>query len=163
MGAEASSNPTTSEGFKRIDGTSEGSSAALVATLWLGDDFHFSGGRGIQFGVFSWLVHFLHFFPSGNLLLSSPSQLVKVSSGLFWRCWRAKQMGRALKDRHFGSFPMSRPSNFQSQAWRVPSICSVDLKLGLNFFGTKKNLLHHEFHKGFQKQLLDRWVMLHVL
>ena len=42
--------------------------------------------------------------------------LAKVSSGLFWRCWRAKRMGRALKDRHFGSFRMSRPSNFQSQA-----------------------------------------------
>ena len=69
------------------------------------------------------------FFPSQNLLLSSPSQLVKVSSGRFWLCWRAKPMGRALKDRHFGSFPMSRPSNFQSQAWRVPSICSVALKL----------------------------------
>ena len=52
MGAEASSNPTTSKPLKCIDGTSEGSSAALVATMWLGDDFHFSGGRGIQFGVF---------------------------------------------------------------------------------------------------------------
>ena len=51
MGAEACSNPATSKGFKRIDRTSEGSSAALVATLWLGDDFHFSWGRGIQFVV----------------------------------------------------------------------------------------------------------------
>ena len=59
---------------------------------------------------------FFIFFPSQNLFLSSPSQLVKVSSGLFWRCWQAKRMGRALKGRHFGSFPMSRPSNFQSQA-----------------------------------------------
>ena len=54
----------------------------------------------------------LYFFP----IFSFHLQLVKVSSGLFWRCWRAKRMGRALKGRHFGSFPMSRPSNFQSQA-----------------------------------------------
>ena len=125
MGAEACSNPATSKGFKRIDRTSEGSSAALVATLWLGHDFHFFGRKWDP-------VRFAFrpvFFPSQNLLLSSPSQPVKVSSGRFWLCWRAKPMGRALKDRHFGSFPMSRPSNFQSQAWRVPSICSVALKL----------------------------------
>ena len=138
MGAEASSNPTTSKRFKCIDGTSEGSSAALVATLWLGDDFHFVGGSGIQVVVSLRLVLFSFFFPSWDLLLSSPSQLVKVSSGLFWRCWRAKRMGRALKDRHFGSFPMSRPSNFQSQAWRVPSICSVDLKLGPNYWNKEE-------------------------
>ena len=82
--------------------------------------------------------YFCAFFPSRNLLLSSPSRLAKVSSGRFWRCWRAKRMGRALKDHHFGSFPMSRPSNFQSQAWRVPSICSVDLKLGPNFWNKEE-------------------------
>ena len=80
----------------------------------------------ICFNLFFQLVLFCIFFQ------------VKVSSGRFWRCWRAKRMGRALKDRHFGSFPMSRPSNFQSQAWRVPSICSVDLKLGPNFWNKEE-------------------------
>ena len=72
MGAEACSNPATSKGFKRIDRTSEGSSAALVATLWLGDDFHFSWGRGIQFGVF---------FPTCIFSKSKSSPFISKSTG----------------------------------------------------------------------------------
>ena len=72
---------------------------------------------GSKLFCFFRLAHFCIFFQVEIFSFdSSPSQVVKVSSGLFWRCWRAKRMGRALKDRHFGSFPISRPSNFQSRA-----------------------------------------------
>ena len=77
--------------------------------------FTFREAEGSSLFCFSYLYFFAFFSKSKSSPFISKS-LAKVSSGLFWRCWRAKRMGRALKDRHFGRFPMSRPSNFQSQA-----------------------------------------------
>ena len=81
MGAEASSNPTTSKPFKCIDGTSEGSSAALVATLWLGDDFHFFGRqRDPVWCVFSTCTFFAFFSKSK----SSPFISKSTGEGQLW-------------------------------------------------------------------------------
>ena len=90
--------------------------AQVPLLLQLCDSVMTSCGRGIQFGVFFPTCIFSKSKSSPFISILSQLIKIKVSSGLFWRCWRAKRMGRALKDRHFGSFPMSRPSNFQSQA-----------------------------------------------
>ena len=145
MGPEASSNPTTSKGFKCIDGTSEGSSAALVATLWLGDDFHFLWGIGIQFVLFFPLLHFLHFFPSRNLLLSSLFQVNWSRSALgcsggvggqngWEELWKIAILGASLCPDH-PIFSLKPEGCLQF---------AVSLWSSARIFWTKKNLLQHK-------------------
>ena len=148
MGAEASSNPTTSKGFKCVDGTSEGSSAALVATLWLGDDFHFSWGRGIQFGVFFPTCIFSFFSQvkifSFHLQVNWWRSALGCSGGVggqngWEELWKIAILGASLcPDHPIFSLKPEGCLQFAVSIWSLGRI-----------FGTKKNLSQDKFHKGF--------------
>ena len=143
MGAEASSNPTTSKGFKCIDGTSEGSSAALVATLWLGDDFHFLGGSGIQVVVSLRLVVFSFFSkwkssPLIHLQVNWWRSALGCSGGVggqngWEELWKIAILGASLcPDHPIFSLKPEGCLQFAVSIWSLGRI-----------FGTKKNLLQH--------------------
>ena len=153
MGAGASSNPTTSKGFKCIDRTSEGSSAALVATLWLGDDFHFSGGSGIQFVVSFRLVLF------SNLLLSSPT-----GQGQLWAVLAVlagKTDGKSSERSPFWELPYVQTIQFSVSSLKGAFNLQCRFEAWAEFFEQRRNFYNIDFIRHSRNNSYsDGWCLM---